>query len=233
MIINDFLKGQHIDLIGLIPDLTEAIQYLNEAKNLSNDLLKVYEPYKDKYLQWISDIDIDTFFSSPITELQYTNSLNVSYNNVIPISTKTFDEKYKIIFRELIQSTVFEGGEDNAATRKFAELLTENKDAALKLICDYFIKDFKDERMCVKLLSLLSDYSYNELYPYSQTIALSSLSNKSSRVKSAAYNLFAHWGNPEALELLNSTEPPVEAWIRKKYYTIKSTLEERCGMLAE
>ena len=233
MIIKNIIQGKQIDQIGLIPDLVDVIQYLNEAQNLSNNLLQVYDPYKDKYLQWISDIGLDTLFSSPITELEYTNSLNASNNNVIPISTKTFDEKYSKTFREIIQCTVFEAGEDNAATKKFADLLTENKDAALKLVCEYFIQSFNDERMCVKLLSLLSDYSYNDLYPYSQTIALSSLSNKSSRVKSAAYNMFAHWGNAEALDLLNSTEPPAEAWIRKKYYTIKSTLEERCCMFVK
>lgn len=183
-------------------------------------------------MQWISDIGIDTLFSSPLTELKYTNSLNASNNNVIPISTKTFDEKYKQSFWE--QRTVFDAGEDNIATEKFAELISENKDASLKLICEYFVEAFKkDERMCVKILALLGDYSYKELYPYSQTIALSSLSHKSSRVKSAAYNMFAHWGNEESLSLLKSVEPPVEPWIRKKYYTIKSTLEERCYMLVK
>ena len=79
-------------------------------------------------MQWISDIGIDTLFSSPLTELKYTNSLNASNNNVIPISTKTFDEKYTQSFWE--QRTVFDAGEDNIATEKFAELISENKDAS-------------------------------------------------------------------------------------------------------
>lgn len=45
--------------------------------------------------------------------------------------------------------------------------------------------------------------------------------------------MFAHWGNEESLSLLKSVEPPIEPWIRKKYYTIKSTLEERCYMLVK
>lgn len=220
MMIKNIIQGQQVDPIGLISDLFDAIQYLNEPQNLSDNLLQVYNPYKDKYLQWISDIGVDTLFSSPLTELKYTNSLNASNNNVIPISTKTFDEKYKQSFWGIIQRTVFDAGENNIATEKFAELISENKDASLKLICEYFIEAFKkDERMCVKILTLLGDYSYKELYPYSQTIALSCLSHKSSRVKSAAYNMFAHWGNEESLSLLKSVEPPIEPWIRKKYYT--------------
>lgn len=47
----------------------------------------------------------------------------------------------------------FDAGENNIATEKFAELISENKDASLKLICEYFIEAFKkDERMCVKYL---------------------------------------------------------------------------------
>lgn len=63
---------------------------------------------------------------SPLTELKYTNSLNASNNNVIPISTKTFDEKYKQSFWGIIQRTVFDAGENNIATEKFAELISEN-----------------------------------------------------------------------------------------------------------
>lgn len=140
--IKNIIQGQQVDPIGLISDLFDAIQYLNEPQNLSDNLLQVYNPYKDKYLQWISDIGVDTLFSSPLTELKYTNSLNASNNNVIPISTKTFDEKYKQSFWGIIQRTVFDAGENNIATEKFAELISENKDASLKLICEYFIEAF-------------------------------------------------------------------------------------------
>ena len=234
MVLNRNTQEQLTSQIGLIPDFAELIQYLSEANNLSDNPLQIYNPSKDKYLQWISNVCINTFYSSPVSELEYVNSKNISNANIIPISTISFDDKYKNTFFEIIQNTIFEAGEDNVATIKFAELILENKDASLKLICDYFVESFKkDERMCVKILSLLSDYSYKELYPYSQTIALASLSHKSSRVKSAAYNMFAHWGNSEALSLLKSVGPPVEPWIRKKYYTIKATLEERCCMLVK
>lgn len=66
--IKNIIQGQQVDPIGLISDLFDAIQYLNEPQNLSDNLLQVYNPYKDKYLQWISDIGVDTLFSSPFAD---------------------------------------------------------------------------------------------------------------------------------------------------------------------
>lgn len=228
---NDVIQEQWIDPIGLISDFSDVFHYLDKSRNISDNPLQIYNPVKDRYLSWINDERLNDLLSIPLTEIDNMNFVSSSQSNIMPISTITFEDKYKDSFFRTIQSTVFEPGEDNAATVEFSVLIKENKDAALKLISGYFVDSFKDERMCVKLLSLLNDYSYNELYPYSQTIALSSLSHKSSRVKSAAFNMFAHWGNRESLELLNSVEPPSEPWIRKKYKTIKLTLEERCSML--
>lgn len=230
---NDVIQEQWIDPIGLISDFADVFHYLDKSRNISDNLLQIYNPGKDKYLSWINDERFNDLFSIPLTKLDNMNFVSSSQSNIMPISTITFEDKYKDSFFRIIQSTVFEPGEDNAATIEFSSLIKENKDAALKLISSYFVDSFKDERMCVKLLTLLNDYSYHELYPYSQTIALSSLSHKSSRVKSAAFNMFAHWGNRESLELLNSVEPPSEPWIRKKYETIKLTLEERCSMLVK
>lgn len=230
---NDVIQEQWIDPIGLISDFADVFHYLDKSRNISDNLLQIYNPGKDRYLSWINDERLNDLFSFPLTKLDNMDFVSSSQSNIMPISTITFEDKYKDSFFRIIQSTVFEPGEDNAATIEFSILIKENKDAALKLISGYFVDSFKDERMCVKLLSLLNDYSYYELYPYSQTIALSSLSHKSSRVKSAAFNMFAHWGNRESLELLNSVEPPSEPWIRKKYETIKLTLEERCSMLVK
>lgn len=231
MVKEELMQEQAISPIGLLNDFTDWIHYLSNATYQSDNLLQVYNLFDNKYLQWISDEDFNVPFSTPEEILKSINSKTASNSNVIPFSTMSFDEKYKKVFFNIIKNTVFEPGEDNLATRKFAELISENKDATLKLINSYFIEHFKDECICVKLLTLLNDYSYDELYPYSQTIAIASLSNKASRVKSAAYNMFAHWGNKKSLELLDFVTPPSEPWIRKKYDTIKATLEKRCSML--
>ena len=39
--IKNIIQGQQVDPIGLISDLFDAIQYLNEPQNLSDNLLQV------------------------------------------------------------------------------------------------------------------------------------------------------------------------------------------------
>lgn len=70
MVLNRNTQEQLTSQIGLIPDFAELIQYLSEANNLSDNPLQIYNPSKDKYLQWISNVCINTFYSSPVSELE-------------------------------------------------------------------------------------------------------------------------------------------------------------------
>ena len=53
---------------------------------------------------------------------------------------------------------------------------------------------------------------------------------KKQRVKSAAMNLFSHWGTKDAYRLLCSITCPEAPWIKMKYETIKKALERRWCM---
>lgn len=143
-----------------------------------------------------------------------------------------FDDDKADNFRDIILNTKFEPGEDNEATLLFEELMAneKTKDAVLKFIQGLFIEMYKEGNVavCVKILTMLGSYSYGELFPFSQAIALASISYKNSRVISAAINLFAHWGNKEALDLLNNVQKPKEPWIKMKYLSVKKSLEEKC-----
>lgn len=219
-----------IEPIGLLADFTALLHYENEAKNQSDNKLQIYNPNRDKYLNWISYDEENEYCSSVISELQCDYSVFFSKKPVRNIISKSFDLQYKQKFIDTIKSTTFVDGEDNMATIMFAELLSIDKDATLKILNQLFVDNYDNERVCVKILALLNDYTYEQLNPYSQTIALASVSHKSSRIKSAAFNLFSHWGNREALKLLNNVEPPAQTWILMKYIKIKKSLEERCSM---
>ena len=110
MVLNRNTQEQLTSQIGLIPDFAELIQYLSEANNLSDNPLQIYNPSKDKYLQWISNVCINTFYSSPVSELEYVNSKNISNANIIPISTISFDDKYKNTFFEIINNSLIFSG---------------------------------------------------------------------------------------------------------------------------
>lgn len=219
-----------VEPIGILSDFTALLNYQNEAKNQSDNKLQIYDPNRDRYLNWISYDEENEYSSSVFSELHNDYSAFFSKNTVRSIISKSFDSQYKNKFTETIKSTVFVDGEDNLATIMFAQLLSIDKDATLKTLNQLFVDNYDNERVCIKILALLNDYTYEQLNPYSQIIALASVSHKSSRIKSAAFNLFSHWGNKEALKLLNNVEPPSQAWILMKYNKIKKSLEERCSM---
>lgn len=229
--IKSISSGSYIEPIGILSDFDDMLRYIEESRNQSDNKLQNYNPKQGRFVNWISSDAINTCITSPFEDI--VASLFQTSKTVKPISSKSFDDKYRKEFIEVIKRTVFEYGEENSATLMFTSMIEENKDVALKIVNDYFVDYYQDEKIIVKILCLLNDYKYEELKPYSQTMALASLTSKSDRVKSAAFNLFSHWGNKEALRLLCSIESPTQAWIRIKYNKIKKSLEERCYMHEE
>lgn len=137
-------------------------------------------------------------------------------------------------FLSIIESTEFVPGEDNAATEEMERLLDENKRATLDLLQEYVAKSASSEELnttlIIKVLNLLCDYTYEQLFPQSQSIALSALALKDIWINAAALNLFAHWGNRESLNMLNNVNEPTQPWLKIKYNSIKKSLEEKCSV---
>lgn len=218
-----------IERIGNLTDFNDLFQDLQKQAYRSNDWMKLLIPNDDELWHLFEDSDSNIAYQS-ILALPEFLSENSSIETVISVASKEFTEGHKQHFIETIQSAIFEPGEDNVATEMMAELLMTHKEEVLKLLNTLFVDNYEDTNLCVKILSLLGDYSYEELKPYSQSIALASIANKSPRIKSAALNLFAHWANKDALRLLMEVEEPTEPWIKMKYRSIKKSLEERCSM---
>lgn len=152
--------------------------------------------------------------------------------NVQPLSDEEFKIKNRALFLNIIKHAKFEDGEYNAATDKMKELLESNKDMTMTLLQEYFLKgleeDSLDEGLLTKILSLLGDYDYEYLRPYSQLIATATYSVKSVKVVSAVFRLLGHWGNLESLSLLKKYQEPIEPWLNIKYKRLLSSLEKRC-----
>lgn len=218
-----------IEPIGNLTDFNDLFQNLQKQAYLSVDWMKLMIPKDDELWHLIEGSYSDVAYQSLLALFEVLSE-NSSTETVIPVASKEFTEGHKQRFIETIQNVIFEAGEDNAATEMMAELLVNHKEELLKLLNTLFVDNYEDTNLCVKILSLLGDYSYEELKPYSQSIALASIANKSPRIKSAALNLFAHWGNKDALRLLMEVDEPTEPWIKMKYLSIKKSLEERCSM---
>lgn len=215
--------------IGMLGDYEDVIRHLLETSHGSREIQKFISAYTERSFHYFSDEQMQEFLTWPFPKISDRINDNASSSKVVPANNKTFRSKYERDFFATIQNTNFKAGEDNRATEMMSQLLAEEPEETLILLNDYFIEHYDDERLCVKILTLLNDYKYDELKPMGQTIALASISNKSSRVKSAAFNLFAHWACPEALKLLLQVEVPKQPWIAMKYNSVKESLEKKCS----
>lgn len=215
--------------IGMLGDYEDVLKHLLESPHGSREIQKSISAYTERPFRYFSDEQMQEFLTRTFPRVGNSVNDNTSSTTVVPANNTTFRSKYERKFLETIQNTIFKTGEDNQATEMMSQLLAEEPDETLILLNDYFIDHYDDDRLCVKILTLLNDYKYEELKPMGQTIALASISNKSSRVKSAAFNLFAHWACPEALKLLLQVEVPQQPWIAMKYNSVKESLEKKCS----
>ncbi len=215
--------------IGILGDNGVFLKQLLESSYGSREIQRVTSPYTEKSFQYLSDDVTQEFLTWSFPELSNNGTDNASSSKIVPTTNQSFREKNKKQFLSIIQNTRFHAGEDNQATEMMSHLMEVEHDETLILLNAFFVEYYDDERLCVKILTMLNDYSFSELKPFGQTIALASISNKSSRVKSAAFNLFAHWACPEALKLIQQVEEPQQPWIAMKYYAVKKSLEKRCS----
>lgn len=215
--------------MGMLGDYKDVFKHILETSRASREIQKFISSYTEQSYHYLSDEQMQDFLTWTFPKISDKITDNSSSPKVVPTNNKSFRAKYGNLFGATIQNTHFKAGEDNQATEMMEHLFVEDRDETLILLNDYFIENFDDERFCVKILTLLNDYEYKELKPMGQTIALASISNKSSRVKSAALNLFAHWACPEALKLLIQIELPQQPWIAMKYNAVKESLEKKCS----
>lgn len=217
-----------INPIGLPQDFTELFEQVLSSDSSSDNWFQQYQIARDACKIRLNEID-----SLLSTSLDLYNAKWGTFStksNIVPLSNEDFIAKYKEPFFNSIQKSPVNKGEDTDATLMFAELLVQNKITTLHILNELFINNIEDERTCVKLLSLCNDYRYDDLYPTAQTLAALSINHQSKRVKSAAMNLFSHWGTKEAYNLLCSIECPEDPWIVMKYQTIKKSLEKKWCM---
>lgn len=223
-------------------DILQSADYSNIWKQMSNITLNFNAELNKKNVKqfWFLDTykpiyNIYDILNTPKYNVESLNSL--SSKQVVeakPLSDDEFQNRYRDSFKQTIKSTAFISGEENVATIEFCNLLSENKNATLTLIQEYFINaissDIIDENLVIKILILLGDYEYEALFPFSQAIAICAYNLQSANIISATFNLFGHWGNQEALNMLNKYEEPKELWLKIKYRQLIQSISKRCSM---
>lgn len=214
--------------IGLAQDFSELFKSIRKANTSSDNWFQQYQLIQDSNRILLREVE--NLISTSLELYQREWSTFSTKSKVVPLSNEDFVVKYKEPLYQSIVKSPINNGEESDSTVMFSKLLNQNKISTLHIINELFINNVDNENICVKILSLCNDYTYNELFPTAQTLASLSINHKSDRVKSAAMNLFSHWGTIESYNLLCSIECPNEPWIVLKYNTIKNSLEKKWCM---
>ena len=196
----------------IIPEISKELN-IRDQYNFKSDNFYILNDALDKDLFY-------SLYTKKEDNSSKANAINEDYSH------KLDSEKKYII--SLLKDTEFIDGMDNQATFYLNILMSENKQVVMLWIQKIFLEILNEEKILVKLLSLLLDYSYDDLYPTSQTIALACKEHKSNLVKSAVFSLFGHWCNKDALNFLEAYEEPKERWLRLKYKTLKEEIKQKC-----
>lgn len=217
-----------INPIGLAQDFSDLFEEISKLDSSSDNWFQQYKINSCKgnlFFQSLNNITSENFNLYDINI-----GISSSKNKVVTLSNEQFIKKYQDVLYLSIKNSSIYRGEDNEMSLLFSEMLEENKVTTLYILNDLFIKNIQNEMLCVKILSLCNEYGYDELNPTAQTLAALSVNHQSKRVRSAAMNLFSHWGTLDAYRLLNSISCPDDPWIKMKYQTIKKSLERRWYM---
>lgn len=217
-----------ISAIGLVQDFSDLFESIQKADTSSDNWFQQYQTIQE--FNRIRYNEVENLLSTSLELYQRGWSTFSTKSKVVPLSNEDFVTTYKELLYQSIVKSPINNGENSDSTLMFSELLVQNKISTLHIINELFINNIDNENTCVKILSLCNDYSYDELFPTAQTLASLSINHRSNRVKSAAMNLFSHWGTIESYKLLCSIDCPNEPWILIKYNTIKKSLEKKWCM---
>ena len=219
---NDIWKFNNIDINIQQPYISENYFIVPETSKELN-IRDKYNFNSDNFFISNKAIDKDlpySLYTQKENNSSKANAINEDYSHKLDS-----EKKY---FMSLLKDTEFIDGMDNQATFYLNILMSENKQVVMLWIQKILLEILNEEKILVKLLSLLLDYSYDDLYPTSQTIALACREHKSNIVKSAVFSLFGHWCNKDALNFLEAYEEPKERWLRLKYKTLKEEIKQKC-----
>lgn len=201
------------------------IKYLISLIEVASDTYNRQKINASKFSLFLSTLNNDSESSTILPKkLESSTILEIS-----TLDKSKFISKYKDFFVRILKSSNINDEKASEAEHYFNYLLEEDKDGAIKLLEEIFIsnltKESLDEDLQVSILKLLCNYDFKELSPSAQLIATSAYSINSIRVKSVTFDLFGHWANIEAYNMLKKYNEPQEPWLKMKYKALLKSLK--------
>lgn len=116
----------------------------------------------------------------------------------------------------------------------FSEFLGIDRDEAMQFMNQQFVDAISSDggniNLQVTILRLICRYSYSNMCPEAPLIAASGLNSKSLRVQSATFDVFDHWSNLKAYNMLENLHIPDEPWLRMKFEELKESIAQKYAL---
>lgn len=217
--INCFLENKKLDTDLIYSQLLTMYSSVNSYE--LNRPIDMIDNGNSLCSNSIKYIDSESLVKGYYSYLKSTSGIN-------QINKKTSEgfDKYTDYFITLLTDTYFDEGMDNPAILFIAERIDENELALKDWLGKIYLKIFSNQNLLVKFLHIISDYTYEELYPVSQSIAIGCMNHLAPSVKSAAMKVFGHWRNKESLEFLLAMDEPKERWLQLKRSVLISQIKK-------
>ena len=158
------------------------------------------------------------FHKELFIKLQHNNSGNRSAQSVCQNRTITFEE--------------FVDGESNEAYELFEEMLEESKVTSMSILEELYWEKVKEDDISflLKLLNILAYCPFQQIKEAGLCLFASAIVHKNVKVKSMALRVAGHWACPELLTYLDKLDITEYPFLEKKYYSIKTKIQEKWNL---
>ena len=150
-------------------------------------------------------------------EVEGTSALNIS-----PL--KDIENSFILAYKNRLKRTItfeeFVDGESNEAYELFEEMLEESK---------VTVKE-DDISFLLKLLNILAYCPFQQIKEAGLCLFASAIVHKNVKVKSMALRVAGHWACPELLTYLDKLDITEYPFLEKKYYSIKTKIQEKWNL---
>ena len=127
---------------------------------------------------------------------------------------RQFNIQYKDDFLRIICEQDFEYGLSSQADLFIAQLLNINASVTKEWLNSLFIENFRNSRIILGLLQVVSHLEYIDANPEGPTMALAALSHSDPEVRECAIRAFENWESADSLNVLRGVKYS-EEWLQE------------------
>ena len=219
----------HFDLEGLSKSIREATKSLEDFVRIQSDISALS-------IDISKILDGNSFNYNPFETLSSIGNLSSAPTTINVDNSGSFSD-VKDSFTSLLKSSSNSSEDIDQLESLFSSFLKQDKSEALDFLSKTFMYTMENDgdysSIQVAILRLICRYDYQELSPHAQLIAGNARTISSLAVKSATFDVYDHWSNIPAYNILTKMDKPIELWLKMKYDALIDSIAEKYAIRKE